>query len=181
MRCNTFQDCQFKAVQMSASHAKECERMREGLQLDEGRGEWVCTYPVRRDLAELPNNKYQAIKQAAQLENRLRKQGRYDEFHAVVMEGVQRGVYRELTEEEEAKWEGPVHYTIFTETYKAGPEATTPIRVCSNSSLSYKGSSLNDFLVKGPVTINNILTITLGFRFHQVGYTRDIRKFYQCV
>ena len=181
MRCTTCSECEFKAVQMSHQHSKECERMKEGLKLDEEVGVWTCEYPLQRDLADLPNNKYQVIKAADRMEKRLEREGKLQEFNGAFEEGLGRGVYRLLTQEEEENWNGPVHYTLLTESYKEGPQATTPIRVCSNSSLSYKGTSLNDFLIRGPSTINNILAVTLGFRFHEVGFTRDIRKFYQCI
>ena len=145
VRCQHCQECEFKIVQMSARHAKECELIKAGLSLDEEERRWVCTYPVRRDLEGLPDNKVQALRQAAQLETRLRKQGRLDEFNAVIQEGVERGVYRVLTAEEERSWPGTVHYTVFTEVYKTAPDATTPIRVCSNSSISYQGCSLMIF------------------------------------
>ena len=81
----------------------------------------------------------------------------------MVQEGVERGGYRGLTAEEERSWPGTVHYTMFTEVYKTAPDATNPIRACSNSSISYRGCSLNEFLIKGPITVTNILAVTLGF------------------
>ena len=139
VRCNSCQECEFKIVLMSAWHANKCEQIKAGLRLDEEERRWVCTYPVKRDLEGLPNNKVQALRQAAQLENRLRRQDKLDEFNVVVQERVERGVYRVLSAQEERSWTGMTHYTVFLEVHKNAPDATTPIRVCSNSSISYKG------------------------------------------
>ena len=50
-----------------------------------------------------------------------------------------------------------------------------------NSSLKFRGLSLNDVLVKGPSSLNNIFSVMLGFRRYPVGMVLDISKFYQSV
>jgi hypothetical protein len=43
------------------------------------------------------------------------------------------------------------------------------------------GVSLNDCLLKGPPALADLYTVTLGMREHEVAFTKDISKFYQCV
>jgi hypothetical protein len=43
------------------------------------------------------------------------------------------------------------------------------------------GVSLNDCLLKGPLALVDLYTMTLGMREHKVAFTKDISKFYQCV
>ena len=83
--------------------------------------------------------------------------------------------------EEAINYVGPVNYITIVETFKSGPLATTPIRLCMNSSMKFRGVSLNDLLVKGPSALNNIFGVTLGFRRHKVGFVKDLSKFYQSV
>jgi hypothetical protein len=70
------------------------------------------------------------------------------------------------------------------EAFKTGPFATTPLRICMNSSMRQpqpSGVSLNDCLLKGPPALADLYTVTLGMREHKVAFTKDISKFYQCV
>ena len=66
---------------------------------------------------------------------RLKKQGRIDDFNAAFGDIVKRGVFRELTVAENIEWEGPVNYVSIVAAYKSGPHATTPLRLCMNSSM----------------------------------------------
>jgi hypothetical protein len=70
------------------------------------------------------------------------------------------------------------------EAFKTSPFATTPLRICMNSSMKQpqpSGVSLNDCLLKGPPALADLYTMTLGIREHKVAFTKDISKFYQCV
>jgi hypothetical protein len=70
------------------------------------------------------------------------------------------------------------------EAFKTGPHATTPLRICMNSSMKQpepSGVSFNDCLLKGPPALADLYTVTLGMQEHKVAFTKDISKFYQCV
>jgi hypothetical protein len=43
------------------------------------------------------------------------------------------------------------------------------------------GVSLNDCLLKGPLALADLYTVTLGMREHAIAFTKDISRFYQCV
>ena len=100
-----------------------------------------------------------------------------EEFDAI----VERGVFRKLTDAEISRWSGPVHYTPLTEMYKKGDNVTTPLRICSNSAMMYKGKSLNSVLIKGGNSAPDLFAMLVKFRFYPVGLTRDCTKFYNCV
>jgi hypothetical protein len=70
------------------------------------------------------------------------------------------------------------------EAFKNGPNATTPLRICMNSSLKQPPpvkKSLNDCLMKGPPALVDLFTITLSFREHRYALAKDLSKFYQKV
>jgi hypothetical protein len=118
------------------------------------------------------------------LEKRLNKQKRLQEFNEVFQETVERGVFRKISPEEMKEWEGPINYISMVEAFKQGPQATTPIRICMNSSMKQPPpikKSLNDILMKGPSALADLFTVTIGFREHKYALTKDLSKFYNCV
>jgi hypothetical protein len=48
---------------------------------------------------------------------------------------VDRGVFKQLTKTEATSYRGPINYISMVEAFKAGPYATTPLRICMNSSM----------------------------------------------
>ena len=68
--------------------------------------------------------------------------------------------------------------------YKTGSHATTPLRLCMNSSMKQPPSvskSLNYILIKGPPALADLYGVTLGLREHGFALTKDLSKFYNCV
>jgi hypothetical protein len=117
-------------------------------------------------------------------ERRLAKQGCTEEFNEEFYKTVERGVFKEITREEMAAWEGPVNYISMVEAFKEGPHSTTPLRICMNSSLKQPkpvSLSLNDCLVKGPSALVDLFTVTLCIHEHRYAFTKDLSKFYQRV
>jgi hypothetical protein len=83
----------------------------------------------------------------------LQGTGRLGEFNHQFQDNVDRAVFRALSEEETSSYKGPVNYISMVEAFKTGPHATTPLRICMNSSMRQpkpSGVSLNDCLLKGP-------------------------------
>ena len=90
---------------------------------------------------------------------------------------VKRSVIRELSQEEMKKYKGPVNYiTIFE--VKKEESASTTVRLVSHSSLTFKGLSFNDTLMKGANTLNDLYKILLKFRTYRVALVGDISKMY---
>ncbi len=93
---------------------------------------------------------------------------------------MNRGVFKPIPKEEADRYKGAVNYISMVEAFKTGPFATTPLRICMNSSMRQpqpSGVSLNDCLLKGPPALADLYTVTLGMREHKVAFTKDISKF----
>ncbi len=132
----------------------------------------------------MKDNYGQVFKYTLAQEKRLAKQGRTEEFNEEFYKTVERGVFKEITREEMAAWDGPVNYISMVEAFKEGPQSTTPLRICMNSSLKQPqpvSLSLNDCLVKGPSALVDLFTVTLCIREHRYTLTKDLSKFYQRV
>ena len=179
--CKNCKECDFKVRSLTWKENVELAQIERGLSLDPVNRKWTAAYPFERDPEELQDNYGQAAACMENLERRLRKSGRLEEFNEQIANTVARGVFKELSMEEANNYVGPVNCITIVETFKSGPLATTPIRLCMNSSMKFRGVSLNDLLVKGPSALNNIFGVTLGFRRHKVGFVKDLSKFYQSV
>jgi hypothetical protein len=93
-------------------------------------------------------------------------------------------VFREIGLEEMAAWDNPVNYISMVEAFKEGPHSTVPLRICMNSSLRQPklvSLSLNVCLMKGPLSLIDLITVTLCIREHRYELTKDLSKFYQRV
>jgi hypothetical protein len=113
------------------------------------------------------------------MERRLAKPGNLEHFNKNFQETIDRGVFKKLTQKEADSYKGPVNYIMMTETFKPG--STSPIRICMNSSIKQPITrlSLNDILMKGPLSLADLFAVTLGFREHKYAAAKDL--FYQCV
>ena len=177
--CRGCKECSFKAHQLTYTEARELQEIEEGLSLDTTRRKWTARYPYYSDPCVLENNLSQAAACLHSLERRLVKHGQMDNFNAQFKDAVERGVFKEIRLPDD--YAGPVNYVTLTEAYKEGENVTTPLRICMNSSMRYRGVSLNDLMLKGPSSLNNIFSVLLNFWTYPVGVVKDIRKFYQSV
>jgi hypothetical protein len=154
------------------------------LRLDLDRKKWQAGYPFNTMIERLIDNYNQARGYMSKMEARLLKTGRLDEFNRQFQDNVDRGVFKAIPREEADQYKGPVNYISMVEAFKTGPLATTPLRICMNSSMKEPKPSrvsLNDCLLKGPPALADLFTVTLGMREHKAAVTKDISKFYQCV
>ncbi len=111
------------------------------------------------------DNHDQVYKYTLYQEKRLAKEGRTEEFNKQFYETVERGVFKEISHEE------------MKEAFKEGPHSTTPLRICTNSSLRQRkpvSMALNDGLMKGPSALVYLFTVTLGIREHRYALTKDL-------
>jgi hypothetical protein len=151
--CLKCEECQFRADVLTFKENAEYEAIINNLTHSPEEKKWTASYPFIENPGVLTDNKGQALACMKSLEKRLKKQKRLEEFNAVFQETVERGVFRELTKEEMDNWQGPVNYISMVEAFKQGPQSTTPIRICMNSSMKQPPpvrKSLNDILMKGP-------------------------------
>ena len=120
---------------------------------------WSTSYPFIVSPNILKDNFNQAVSCMRSLETRLRKQCKINEFNAAFGDIVKRGVFKELSQKENAEWNGPVNYVSIVVAYKSDPNATTPLRLCMNSSMKQPppvSKSLNDILMKGPPALADL-------------------------
>ena len=138
-------------------------------------------YRWKRNPKELPDDKEQAIKRLESTERRLLKDpvvaAAYNE-KMIKMEKM--NFSSKLTEKEIQDYKGPVHYIPHYSVYRPD-SASTPLRIVFNSSSSYKGHSLNDYLRKGPDLLNDLFGVVLRFRENKVAVSAGISKMYQRV
>jgi hypothetical protein len=145
---------------------------------------WVAGYPFNTMVERLIDNYNQARGLMSRMEVPLLKKGRLDEFNRQFQDNVDRGVFKPIPREEADQYKGAVNYISMVEAFKTRPHATTPLRICMNSSMKQpkpSGVSLKDCLLKGPPALADLYTVTLAIREYKVAFTKDISKFYQCV
>jgi hypothetical protein len=182
--CKNCKECQFRTSAVSYKEDQEYHVILEGLKFNEGRRKWTASYPFFIPPSELRDNYQQVKTYTERMEKRLIKQGRVDEFNSQFKDTVNRDVSKELSKEELEGWKGPFNYIAMVEAFKNGSHATTPLRICMNSSLKQLPpirKSLNYCLMKGPPALVDLFTVTLSFREHRYALTKDLSKFYQRV
>jgi hypothetical protein len=182
--CRKCKECKFRTDCLTFKEDQEYQIILEGLEFNKERRRWRATYPFHIPPNTLKDNYGQVFKYTLAQEKRLAKQGRTEEFNAEFYKTVERGVFREITKEEMAAWDGPVNYISMVEAFKEGSHSTTPLRICMNSSLKQPYPvllSLNDCLIKGPSALVDLFTVTLCIREHRYALAKDLSKFYQRV
>jgi len=82
---------------------------------------------------------------------------------------------RKLAEKELVEHKGPVqyisHHAVFSTESKS-----TPVHIVFNSSAVFQGHRLNDYWMKGPDLLNDLLGVVLRFRENDVAFIGDISK-----
>jgi hypothetical protein len=182
--CNNCKECAFRATTLTAQENHEYKIILDNLKYDPVARRWSTTYPFVVSPTILRDNYGQAAACLRSLEAQLMKRGRLAEFDQAFKEIIDRGVFRELTSEEVNRYKGPVNYISTVAAYKSGPNQTTPLRICMNSSMKQPAPvnmSLNDLLYKGPSALADLYIVTLGFREYRYQLIKDISKFYNTI
>ena len=179
--CNHCKDCNWRATHLSYTQNRNLSVIEASVTFDEAKRAWIAEYPTVEPVENLANNRAQCAMMMERTERRLARGNQLNAFNEEFDAIVERGVFRKLTDAEISRWNGPVHYTPLTEMYKKGDNVTTPLRICSNSAMMYKGKSLNSVLIKGGNSAPDLFAMLVKFRFYPVGLTRDCTKFYNCV
>ena len=177
--CAGCRECSQRARMINYKEAVELQLIERGLTFRTKQRRWWCQYPVTADFERLSNNKAQVMKLNEKLMQRLQKTGDLDHFNAQFADAVKRGVFRRLEAGEEREWSGTVHYISFQVAYKEG--SSTPLRICQNSAIPFKGLSLNDCFYKGPPALNSLWELLVSWRLGPTAVVGDISKFYNSV
>ena len=115
-------------------------------------------------------------------ERSLEKKGLMEAYNGVFQEYVDRGVWKEIPEDELRSWKeagNPIHY-VGHHCVMNDASKSTPIRIVVDSTVknNYQGPSLNDVLIKGPNALNNLYQCLMRWRSYEVGLIFDLSKAY---
>ena len=181
-RCKSCKECTFEVNQISRCEQYELEVIKQNLKLDCIQKKWTTTYPYKLDPAVLRDNRDQADGFLRRTEKRISKNDIVkDQYCKQFQDLIDRGVFRELPDAEIRDYMGPTFYITHHEVYKT-ESSSTPVRIVSNTSLKNNdGISLNDILMKGPNSLNNIFGIQLRFRTFPCALVGDISKMYNSI
>ena len=180
-RCKSCKNCTFQIHQMSKIEQKELEVITGKLMIDPVHDCWKTEYPYKVDPSILEDNRTQALEFLYRTEKRLlRSEVSSKQYKEQFDDFIQRGVFRKIDEEELNAYNGPSHYVTHHEVFKEG-STSTPVRLVINSSLQYKGRSLNDILMKGPNTLNDLFGVQMRFRCYPIPLVCDIAKMYHSI
>ena len=160
----------------------ELNIIRENLHYDEGNSCWITKYPWKFDPHLLPDNQASTFSALVRLEKKLQKDPDTAlKHHEQILDMVKRGAARKLSIEEIQQYDGPKFY--ITHLGAPNPKSkSTPYRIVFNSSMIYKGVSLNNWLYKGPdAYMNNQLATLLRWREEVAALVGDITKMFNSV
>ncbi|KAJ8022200.1 hypothetical protein HOLleu_39614 [Holothuria leucospilota] len=143
--------------------------------------QWLVPYPWCKDPHLLPDNKVQVERTLQTTEKRLLKNPVYAEaYNNQIREMVDMKFAKRLSKEEQENYSGPVHY-ISHHAVLRPEKKSTPVRIVFNASASFQGHCLNDYWMKGPDLLNNLLGVLLRFRQYEMAACGDISKMYHRV
>ena len=142
---------------------------------------WEVQYPWIKDPNTLADNYHIAYGMLKSTEKRLMRDKKRAVVYQEQMEDMlNRGVASKLNHSELKEYQGPVQYISHHEVINS-KSSSTPVRIVFNSSAKFNGLSLNDYWVKGPDLMNNMLGIILRFREGQFALAGDIKKMYHSI
>ena len=105
VKCQGCQNCVFTDDSRSVEEQLELSLLKKAICFNEDKGHIEVEYPVIGPVEKLVDNRAQAIKRASSLIKSLEKKGLKDEYDAQVQDYIQRGVWKE-TSEDSIKLEG---------------------------------------------------------------------------
>ena len=180
-RCKKCKSCTVDMQRLSRLEQRELEEIENNLELDPIEKCWKTKYPYRCDPAVLEDNYEQAKGMLLRMEERLvKKPSEAEIVKEQFNDFIARGVYSEITEEEEKAYIGPKFYVTVHEVVNEN-SISTPVRLVTHSSLKYKGVCVNDVWMKGPNTLNDIYGVQLRFRCYTIPLVCDMSKMYHSV
>ena len=176
---STINDCRICNTETSVLSATEIEEyniMKDHCIFNEHDRKLHVRYPFSSDPSILVDNSGAAFKRQVAAEKKQLKNGVHAQYVVQFQDMIRRGVVSKVTPEEIEAYQGPINYIVHSEVYK--DSNSTPVRLVSDSSFKNGNISLNDCLVKGPNTLNDINNNFVKFRSYQVGLMYDLTKAY---
>ncbi|XP_018396617.1 PREDICTED: uncharacterized protein LOC108774886 [Cyphomyrmex costatus] len=141
-------------------------------------GRYSVRLPFNEQKQELGESYGIAVKRLLSLERRLNTNLKLrDEYHNFLQEYQSLGHMTEIREPIMQEGCFLPHHSVIKES-----SVTTKLRVVFDASAkTTSGVSLNDTLFKGPVVQQDLFSIVLRFRLHDIVFTADIQKMYRQV
>ena len=137
-------------------------------------GRWMAPLPFRNQRRTLPNNKQMALKRATALRYSLNKNPTKCNHFTEFMQGILDNGYAEIAPPllpGEECWYVPI-FGVYH------PKKPNKLRVVFDSSAKYDDICLNDVLLSGPDSANDLLGVLLRFRKESVAITADIEQMF---
>lgn len=183
-RCGACQcgKCPIRGHSYSFQEEQELQMIRSNLKYDQENKRWKTSYPWIVNPSTLPDNYSAALATLRNTERTLNKDPEWSKIYgAQIQDMVDRGVARKLSKEELKSWCGPKYY--ISHLAVQNPKSTsTPVRIVFNSSQTFRGTSLNACLAKGPESyLNDLLGILLRWREEKIALVADIKKMYNSI
>ena len=181
-RCVGCADCTFRRKRLSREDQEVVSRIEASLQVDEVTGVMSGAYPWKPCVGRMRSNWTQAEKIQSSIERHMLAAGTHADFVDEVQKSIDDGRVRKLTEDEMARWHGPVHYITVFAVVKT-ESLSTKTSVVSNSALKNAVSrlSLNDCLWPGPNALADLLDCLIFWRGVEVAIIMDLKKAYQAI
>ena len=178
--------CKLLTQPVSFKEQEEGKLIRDSMEFDYEKKEVRVSYPFLKDPKKIfppdQSNYKLASKLATNLKKGLIRDGLLEEYSKEWNDMIQRGVIRELSNEEMDSWESsgnPINYCSHHAVLK--DSKSTKCRIVTNSSLAHNGTSLNALMAKGPNAISNLLHVLLRFRSKPFLVIADLSKAYNSV
>ena len=119
---------------MTKREADELALIEDNVNVDEATSTVRFHYPLIKDPELLSDNRAQAIAIKTGVQSKLVKDGQLEAYNNVMRDYIERGVFKELSQEEMDDWDRPVNYVSHHGVPKPR-STTTALRVVCNSSL----------------------------------------------
>ncbi|XP_071094674.1 uncharacterized protein [Haliotis cracherodii] len=162
-------------AEMSQEDKKFLDKVNESVSLQEGH--YHISLPFKCSNVQMPNNSVQALKRLDSLKRKFNKDQKFSDDYKTFMEDILAKGYAEKVPIEELEGQtGKVWYIPHHGIYH--PRKISKIRVVFDCTASYQGVSLNNMLIQGPNSTNNLLGILLRFRQDSVAIMGDIESMF---
>lgn len=163
---------------ISMENQQVCAKFQETHhRIEEGRYEVFV--PWQECAPRLGPSRNIALKRYRSSERSLRRQGRWDEYHAAVEDFIRQG-HAELVPDEDLKKPPHLSYYMPMHGVIKSTSTSTKLRpVCDTSAKSESGVSLNDMLLTGASLYPPLTSIINQFRLPAIAMTADVAKMYR--
>ena len=162
-----------KDITESVQDRKAREIMESSVRLVDGH--YVMGMPWRLEEPYLPNNRLLALSRLRNLQRKFDRDADYCvRYKAVIQDYIDKGYACQVPPEESVRWYLPHHGVI-------KPHKPEKLRVVFDCAAKYRGTSLNDQLLRGPNFLNSLTGVLSRFREHSIALVADVEAMFHQV